>query len=169
MLLTGWQYRDEASVLKHVRAIRIHFTPRQAHLQRIDELESRVRATCDVLVGVHIRRGDYRHFMDGKWYYELGVFLELMSKIRRLFRDREVAFLICSDEPLASVAFSKFNAHFGPNHLIEDMYLLARCDYLIGPPSTYTKWASYYGDVPRLEIADPNLDPSLVDFVVSDL
>src|SRR5262245_49584028 len=102
-------------------------SPRQAHLQRIDELESRLRATCDVLVGVHIRRGDYRHFMGGKWYYELGVFLELMSKI---------PFLICSDEPLASVA-SKFNAHFGPNHVIEDMYLLARCDYLIGPPSTY--------------------------------
>lgn len=35
------------------------------------------------------------------------------------------------------------------------MYLLARCDYIIDPPSTYTMWASFYGNVPLYMITDP--------------
>jgi hypothetical protein len=128
-----------------------------------------VRTTCDIVVGVHIRRGDYVNFRGGLFYYELGVYLEFMSKVRRLLRNKEVGFLICSNEPVASATFSNFNAHLGPNDLIEDMYSLARCDYLIGPPSTYTMWASYYGGVPALQIMDPVSDPTLADFVVSKL
>ena len=29
-----------------------------------------------------------------------------------------------------------------------DLYALSRCDYIIGPPSTFSQWASYYGHVP---------------------
>jgi hypothetical protein len=165
ILVKGWEYRDEARILKHVQAIRIYFTPRQPHMQRIDELEARVRATCDVVVGVHIRRGDYLNFMGGQFYYEPDVYLGMMSKVSKLLGDREVSFLICSDEPVAPVISSNFNSHLGTNHLIEDMYSLARCDYLIGPPSTYSMWASYYGGVPLLQIMDPGMEPTLADFV----
>ena len=37
----------------------------------------------------------------------------------------------------------------GPGTEIGDLYSLAACDYIIGPPSTYTQWASFYGQVPR--------------------
>jgi hypothetical protein len=166
-LVRGWQYRDEANLHKHVHAIRIYFTPRPSHVRRIDELLAKVRAACDVVVGVHIRRGDYSNFMDGRYYYEPAVYREMMSKVRRLLRDKEVGFLICSNEPVDPKFYSSFNVHLGPNHLIEDMYSFARCDYLIGPPSTYTMWASYYGGVPLLQIADPSIDPTLANFAVS--
>jgi hypothetical protein len=31
---------------------------------------------------------------------------------------------------------------------VGDLYALARCDYIMGPPSTYTQWASFYGNQP---------------------
>jgi len=33
-----------------------------------------------------------------------------------------------------------------------DQHLMTRCDYLIGPPSTFTLWASYVGKVPFFQI-----------------
>jgi hypothetical protein len=163
-LVRGWQYRDEASLHKHAHAIRAHFTPRPPHVQRIDELLGKVRASCDVVVGVHVRRGDYLNFMGGRFYYAPSVYLEVMSKVRRLFMDREVGFLVCSDEPLVSAFYSTANIHLGHNHLVEDLYSFARCDYLIGPPSTYTMWASYYGGVPLYLITHPGIDPALANF-----
>ena len=31
---------------------------------------------------------------------------------------------------------------------ITDLYALSRCDLIIGSPSSYSQWASFYGDVP---------------------
>jgi hypothetical protein len=36
----------------------------------------------------------------------------------------------------------------------EDLYLLSRCDYLMGAPSTFTLVAAMYRDVPLCWIAD---------------
>lgn len=44
----------------------------------------------------------------------------------------------------------------GLGHFIEDMYTLAECDYIFGPPSTYTMWASFYGKRPLQKIREKN-------------
>jgi hypothetical protein len=86
-----------------------------------------------------------------------------MQRLLALFPGKRVAFLICSDWPQDPDTFSKFKVTFGTGDLIEDIYAFARCDYLIGPPSTFTMWASFYGNVPlnfilrndqRLEMKD---------------
>jgi hypothetical protein len=96
-LVRGWQYRDETSLHKHAHAIRTHFTPRSPHVRRIDEALAKARAACDHIIGVHIRRGDYRNFMGGRYYYETSVYLEMMSSLRRLFKNKEVG---CNYSPL---------------------------------------------------------------------
>jgi len=55
---------------------------------------------------------------------------------------------------------------FGTGDLIEDMYAFARCDYLIGPPSTFTLWASFYGCVPLNLIRSSDQRQALADFRV---
>jgi hypothetical protein len=164
-LVRGWQYRDEASLQKHAAAIRAYFTPRAPHLRTTEAVVAAARATCDVLVGVHIRRGDYINFMDGRYYYEQSVYRELMDKVRRRrLKGREIGFLVCSDEPVDAAFYRGLNVHRGPDHPIEDMYAFTRCDNLIGPPSTYTMWASYYGNVPLLQITSATDDPVLTGF-----
>ncbi|MCS6783545.1 MAG: hypothetical protein NZ482_10320, partial [Gloeomargarita sp. SKYG98] len=56
----------------------------------------------------------------------------------------------CSDENLIPQGhhFSGLPVHWGTGHIIEDLYGLAECDYLIATPSTYSGWASFYGQVP---------------------
>ena len=163
-LVRGWQYRDETSLHKHAPAIRAYFTPRTPHLQTVEKSVAAARATCDVLVGVHVRRGDYISFMDGRYYYDPSVYREIMEKVRRRLKGRETGFLVCSNEPVNTASYSGINVHRGPDHLIGDMYALARCDYLIGPPSTYTLWASYYGGVPLLQITRADTEAVLAEF-----
>jgi hypothetical protein len=50
-----------------------------------------------------------------------------------------------------------------------DLYSLARCDYVFGPPSTYSQWASFYGNKPLLHVFDRDSQLLPERFGVSDL
>jgi hypothetical protein len=75
-----------------------------------------------------------------------------MHHVQRQFTDRRVKFLVCGNGELRLRDFADLNIHVGTRHLIEHMYAFAEVDYLIGPPSTFTEWASLYGDVPLHKI-----------------
>jgi len=152
----GWLFRDRKNLRKHADAIRAYFAPLESFDRHVEALIAKTRERCDVLIGVHIRHGDYKAFMDGKYFYEIDEYVKLMRAAERLFPSSKVCFLICSNANLRAEDFSAFNFTFGTNHFVEDMYSFARCDYLIGPPSTYTMWASYYGKVPLYMIEDLN-------------
>ena len=47
---------------------------------------------------------------------------------------------------------------------ITDLYALSKCDYIIGPPSSYSQWASFIGDVPLCPLLDSNMDISMDSF-----
>ncbi|MFN8430885.1 MAG: hypothetical protein U0V04_12990 [Spirosomataceae bacterium] len=115
------------------------------HIASISEPEA-------LLVGVHIRRGDYKDFLGGQFYFEIDTYKKMMDQVLGIFPDKKLKFLISSDESFSTDDFSGFNTCFTPNHYVYDMYCLAACDYIIGPPSTYTMWASFYGKVPIQKI-----------------
>jgi Glycosyl transferase family 11 len=165
-MVRGWQFRDDPNFQKYRDAICAHFTPRPVHLRRIGECIARARANCDILVGVHIRRGDYIKHLNGRYFYDPSVYRAFMERIGTVFENKSVGFLICSNEPVDGSKFNGLNFHFGTNHLVEDMYSFASCDYLIGPPSTYTIWASYYGKVPLFAITSPQANLQLANFEV---
>lgn len=77
-----------------------------------------------------------------------------------------MTFLVCSDEPIPAGAFDGFDVVSGPGHELHDLYALAACHRILGPPSTYTTWASYYGAVPRYTIYDPAQPFDAASFVV---
>jgi hypothetical protein len=108
----------------------------------------------DILIGVHIRRGDYKNFENGRYYYENKIFINNMLKLKDLFPDKKLTFLICSNEKINLNEFKNLNVHLGTGHFIEDLYSLARCNYIIGPPSTYSMWASFYGQVPLFQMKE---------------
>ncbi len=166
-VVRGWPYRDKGNFQKYRDAIRVYFRPRPVHLQRISESVAAARKGHDVLVGIHIRRGDYINHLGGKYFYDQPVYRAIMDNVLSLFGDRRVGFLICSNEQIDLSIFDGLNFHLGPNHIVEDLYSFAACDYLIGPPSTYTMWASYYGKVPLFQMTSASRTPlKLTDFRV---
>lgn len=148
VLLRGWLFRDTQAMSKHADAVRDFFRPHERNQRNIDELIARARQDIDVLIGVHIRHGIIHFANTRKYFYTAHQYAAMMKRLLDLFPGKRVAFLICSDWPQDRKLFSRFTIAFGTGDLIEDMYAFARCDYLIGPPSTFTMWASFYGKVP---------------------
>ncbi|GAC1589984.1 MAG: hypothetical protein NVS3B25_08050 [Hymenobacter sp.] len=75
--------------------------------------------------------------------------------------------MLCSNEPIPAADFDDFDTGRATNHYVEDLYAMAGCDYLIGPLSTYSMWASFYGRVPICHLHRPSHSiHSLDDFEV---
>lgn len=71
-----------------------------------------------------------------------------MHQIEHHFAPRHVTFLVCGDQLDQADWLVGGNVVRGAGHAVEDMYAFAGCDCLAGPPSTFTGWASFYGNVP---------------------
>ena len=154
LFLIGWHFLDLSLFDKHADQIRNFFQPVSPHRENVDALIQSCRAGADVLLGVHIRRGDYKEFVGGRYFYSHSDYAGLMRRAASLFPGQQVRFLLCSNEPVPAEAFADFDFRLSSNHLVEDMYSLAGCDYLLGPESTYTRWASFYGRVPLYQVYD---------------
>jgi hypothetical protein len=151
----GWSFRDSASFAKHGELLRRFFTPCQDCLRRIDALIERARQDCDHLVGIHIRQGDYNKWLGGKYFFTTEIYAGMMRRYAESLPGTRVRFLICSNAPQDEKLFDGLDYIMGNNDQLEDLYSFARCDFLIGPPSTYTLWASFYGQVPLYVAEDP--------------
>lgn len=167
VLAHGWQFRDKRNFARHGPLLRQLFAPVAAHRAAVAALLAQVRATADVVVGVHIRRGDYRTYCQGAYYYENPTYAHAMQLLRnQLPAAQRVTFLLCSNEPVTPADFPGLTTHLSTGHFVEDLYALAACDYILGPPSSYSMWASFYGLTPLLHLEKPTQTIALADFRV---
>jgi len=164
LIKDGWLFRDVASIVKHADQVRRHFAPAEEHAARVAELIGTARRERDLLVGVHIRQGDYKKWLNGKFFFETSEYARLMKSFSDSLPGKRVRFLVCSNAAQDERLFAGLDVMLGTNHQLEDMYAFAGCDYLIGPPSTYTMWASFYGSVPLHYVHDTAAPITVADF-----
>lgn len=166
LMVHGWSFRDPERFESHADVIRHHFTPIAELREQVWQVSATARAQCEILVGVHIRHGDYLVHLDGKYYYETALYAAWMKQIVALFPGQRVGFLVCSNAPQDPAQFAGLNWMPGAGQLVVDMYSLAACDRIIGPPSTFSQWASFYGQRPLCIVRERNMMPVLDSFVV---
>ena len=141
--------------LKHKQELLHIFSPAPHIRERIERQFAAVRSRRKVVVGVHIRRGDYKYAFDGRYYYTDAQFDSLIRQANALFGAGDTAFFIASDQRVDMEAFPNVECFVADNPTpTDDWYGLSRGDYIIGPPSTFSGWASFYGDVPLYQVED---------------
>ncbi len=134
--------------LRHADIRRV-FQPGQKYVRRAEKLISGLRRSSDLLIGVHVRRGDYREYRNGQYYFDDATYRRVMEELAEQRSDKQVRFFLCSNEPIELDNFAGLPVFTLPSAAgIEDLHALSLCDYIFGPPSTYSMWASYYGQVP---------------------
>lgn len=166
VLLRGWLFRDSEALAKHADEVRHFFRPHEKQAQNIAALIERARKDVDVLVGVHIRHGILYFANARHYFFTTKRYGEVMDEVVALFPGKRVGFLICSDWPQDPEMFERFKVTLGTGDIIEDLYGFSSCDYIIGPQSTFTVWASFYGKVPLNVITAADQGRSLDDFQV---
>ena len=166
IFIHGWLFRAGELLKKHQQVVRQTFEPVKEIKENVQAFIAKQRTEVEVLVGVHIRRGDYRYFNNGIYFYTDAQYQQLMADILSILPDQNIKFILCSDESLEEFHCSDVNWATSTNHLIEDLYILSECDYIIGPPSTYSAWASFYGQVPLFHIEKPEDELQLTSFKI---
>lgn len=104
-----------------------------------------------VLIGVHIRRGDYKEFGAGRWYYADDVYEKYMDQMRRLLPDVPKKFIIFTADKTSISGDDVFVSH-APWYV--DLHCLGECDYTFGPPSTFRGWACFISNNRTWGISD---------------
>lgn len=168
-LIEGWPVRldNSENVQKQAHVIRDIFRFNIKISSPVDEIFSLLEDT--IVVGVHIRRGDYMTWREGIYFYSDENYVSLMSQLRRqlMIDGKRVKFLLCSNETINMSNYSEFDCFIIPETSGEkDLYALSKCSYIIGPPSTYSQWASFTGKVPMKMIMSPDEEIKLSDLSV---
>ena len=167
ILVNGWKLRAPDCLQKHAEKIRQHFRPVSQIEQDVRALMQRVRQNAEVVIGVHIRQGDFRRWRGGKYFFPASRYAEWMRELIPQFPGAKVSFLVCSDEPRTEQEFPGLPVVLSVNTPVGDLYALTKCDYIFGPLSTYSQWASFYGNVPLFHIHDANHRMDRAQFRVS--
>lgn len=164
----GWNTMNDTRYLAQTKSELQHiFRPRQEIVEKAEAMIAEIRKEADIVVGVHIRHGDYKDFFGGKFYYSLDEYHHIMINIQKLYKDKRVAFFISSNESFSVDIFSECNCYrFGkePSGDILDLHTLSLCDRIVGPWSTYSRWASFIGEVPLCCLKDNNHIMALDNF-----
>jgi hypothetical protein len=169
VFINGFNFQATRCVQRHAEKIRAYFRPITEHQLPARELVDRLRANADLVVGVHIRQGDYRRWRGGKAFFPVERYAAWMGELATQFPASRVSFLVCSDEARDQREFPGLRVGFGTQSAVTDLYALSECDYIFGPPSTFSKWASFYGNKPLFHLSDNNVRLELNEFRVSYL
>lgn len=148
----GWSTRTDTRYLAQAKKELQHiFRPKDAIMNKAESIIGEIKQISDIVVGVHIRRGDYATWNDGRFFYELEDYHQFMLRIKDLYKDLRVSFFISSNEDFTLDIFKDCDCRrFGkePSGAILDLYTLSLCDCIIGPFSSYSRWASFIGEIP---------------------
>lgn len=154
-ILAGWGYSFFPGFIEYQDVLRKFFSPKEPLKQNCEKFIKKLKTEDSLLVGIHIRKGDYKRWRGGNYFYEDYVYFRIMKEIVNQIQNSyrlNTKFLICSDTTIDKAFQDEFDVSFGLGKSVEDLFSLSLCDLLIGPPSTYSLWASFYGKVPIMHI-----------------
>lgn len=169
VFVNGWNFRAPAAVEKHAQAVRDYLRPVQEFVEASQQSIGVLRRDADVVIGVHVRQGDYRQWRGGRFCFTTERYRAWMQEMAQQLPGRRVAFFVCSDEPRNAKEFEGLKVGFGPDTPVGDLSALALCDYITGPMSTFTQWASFYGGKPMQHLGSNDDHLDLARFRVSYL
>lgn len=168
VIVSGWCVRFYDLFIKYKNEIIDLFSFDNDILERV-QLSMGAKGSDEIRLGIHIRRGDYKEWHNGKYYFEDEVYLNYIMQFRQLFPQKEIAVFICSNDTALNKDFYKTRLKnvrvvFPQGGQEDDLCTLSECDYLMGAPSTFSLVAAMYHNAPLYWIEGKNLSLSLDSF-----
>ena len=155
-----WQYTDMRELATYGILLREHLG---TLLQQ--DVPARAASMLDepdaLKIGVHIRRGDYKIWRDGQYFYDLSQYRAIADRVHAELGPRCHRFYIFSDEGIDDQLFAGLPVftHQGP--YFADFVGLSACDYVIGPPSSFATWAAFLGKKKRIVLTSKEISSTL--------
>lgn len=167
-VVKGWEVRFYDLFIKYKQEILDLFAFDEAIIAKTHSFMGR-KTNNELRLGIHIRRGDYKTWQNGKYFYEDDVYQDYIRQFQSLFPDKAITVYICSNDP--KLDKDSYQAHLQGMKIVfpqggqeDDLCLLSECDYLIGAPSTFSLVASMYHDTPLCWMEEKHTKLQLASF-----
>lgn len=166
--LKGFHFSSGELVIKHRSKICEILKFRESEINQVQDLISKAKNKFKVLLGVHIRRNDYKEFYEGKYFLSLGEYLKSIDRFKSSHPDpQSVGVVVCSDDNQSLLKIQTDHADYIliKGNVVQDMFALSQCDYIIAPKTTtMSAWASYFGNCQLLQIDQSKKKITFKDF-----
>ena len=153
-LLSGWPIRSWPLVQQMQPLIKSSLKPKATYVKSAEAWVGAFRAECEVLIGIQIRHGDYKQWLDGAYFFTIEQYAHWMRTIESHYPGQKVGFLVTSDEQQDERHFeglhfrwSQGSVNVGGHYLLSILEL-SLCDLIVGPNSTFSAYAALYGNTP---------------------
>jgi hypothetical protein len=137
----GWHFRNPIGLGKYRDALTTAFTPTESVLKKIEDVLKPFREKQ--LIGVHMRQQPYKGFEDGSFLVSRERVDTIIAEYLRENR------LDAKDVELITVS-DKYD--------VTSLFLLSKCDVVIGDNSTFSNLAAWFGDVPHIVATNEPVD-----------
>lgn len=168
LVVKGWKFRDDKNLVRFHSEISRYFKPVSSIRHPAEAVLKKAREAGNHIVGVHLRHGDYRGWKNGVHYFETEQYAHWMKELVKLMPDKKLAFVICANDSIDQSYFEGLPTLNGPGSVEADLHTLSLCDAIMGPPSTFSTWASYHGRVPLCMLQHAGQKILSEDFVLHD-
>jgi len=155
MICKGFGFRDPLNFEKHQNQLREIFALNDTVTSSVFQFQDQLNISeSTIVIGFHIRRADYASYNSGRYFFSDDDWIHWFQEIKDVFQvqGKKVLGLLFSDEDVSHLTSNIDNFHLGSGDMYEDLEMMNRCDYLLGPPSTFSGWASFMGNVPILRL-----------------
>ena len=166
----GFPFLDIEALIKAGDLVRLYLEPDNDVEKYIEQMQERYSG--EVCIGVHMRRGDYKYWQGGAYFYSNNQYKQVMDRVYDLLKNQNSTinfrFLLFSNEKIEINEFQdkKYKVDHISGNAEQDFHMLSKCDYIVGPPSTFSGLASFLGKVKRYTIYNYEYDLKLSDFLV---
>lgn len=165
-VVEGWYLRFYDLFLKYKNEILDLFAFNPDIQDKVGDYMQRTSTGECVKLGVHIRRGDYKTFKNGRFFYDDDVYVGFIRTFASLHSGQKVSVYLCGNDPALDLQYyikeletaPNVKVHFMNGNPGEDLCMLSLCDYIIGPPSTFSLVGAMYHDIPLLWMFTSNPD-----------
>lgn len=160
-VVSGWELSCWAWLEKHQSTVRRLFAPAAPLAGTVAPFIHACRSGHRMLIGILIRRTDYREWHDGRYFFPVESYVRWVCELVEVFADSRPCVLVASDEKIDPQLFAGLPVRFatgtatGTGHWIENFLELAACDLIVSPPSTFSGCAALLGGVALLPLREP--------------
>tara|TARA_B100000212_G_C27285895_1_gene495155 strand:- start:15 stop:926 length:912 start_codon:yes stop_codon:yes gene_type:complete len=153
IFLNGYKLRCNSWVKNHRNEICKYFKIHDSYYYKWKKLISIWKKEYSEIIGIHMRRGDFKTAMRGDYYLSPSEYAFILKNFVDIDFKKSLIILFSEDrffnqewENLNnSFSFTNFIVNNGS--ILDDLTGLIFCDKIIGPKtSTFSKWAAFYGN-----------------------
>jgi hypothetical protein len=151
LYLFGWLYKNPKGISLYRKEIIEKFGPTSREKARLNAIFKNLPPGRAV-VGVYLRMEPYRYFPDGEFLVPperaRDVLVEYLRE--RGIEAGQAAVVLVADRPVPAHIFKGFTVYEAGGGERESLFLLSKCNAVIGTNSTFCNLAAWFGDAPHI-------------------